>query len=112
MSRQSLRIGAILTIAALSDQQGYCWAQEVKDVRAGYELASKICSPCHVIGPLPGPSFVDISKGDYRSAEPLENLLRSTHSNVSHPGEMPSIYLSEEQIRKISAYIGSLREAH
>ena len=54
---------------------------------------------------------MDIAKGDYHSAAPLENLLRSTHSNVSHPGGMPNIRLTEEQMRTISAYIASLREA-
>ena len=116
MTYQSLRrgrnvLGAILAIALINNQLAYCWAQ-VKDVHAGYELASKICSPCHVIGPSPGPSFIDIAKGDYRSAAPLESLLRSTQSDVSHPGGMPRIDLSDEQIRAISAYIGSLREAH
>jgi len=76
MTDQSLRrgrdvLGAILAIAVINNQLAYCWAQ-VKDVHAGYELASKICSPCHVIGPLPGPSFMDIAKGDYRSAAPLK----------------------------------------
>jgi mono/diheme cytochrome c family protein len=109
--RRKTMIGAVLAIATMSDQWARCWAQEVKDVRAGYELASKICSPCHVIGPSAGPSFMDIAKGDYHSAAPLENLLRSTHSNVSHPGGMPNIRLTEEQMRTISAYIASLREA-
>ena len=37
----------------------------------------------------------------------------STHSDVCHPGGMPNISLlrEREQIRTISAYIGSLREA-
>ena len=55
---------------------------------------------------------MDIAKSEYGSQAPLENFLRSTHSNVSHPGGMPNISLSGEQIRTISAYIGSLREAH
>jgi mono/diheme cytochrome c family protein len=116
MTNPSLRrrrtvVAAILAIVPTSDQWVQCWAQEIKDVHAGYELASKICSPCHVIGPSPGPSFMDIAKGDYRSAAPLQNLLRSTHSNVSHPGGMPRLDLSDEQIRAISDYIDSFREA-
>jgi hypothetical protein len=54
---------------------------------------------------------MDIAKSQYGSPAPLENLLRSTHSDVGHPGGMPNISLSREQIRTISAYIGSLREA-
>jgi hypothetical protein len=55
---------------------------------------------------------MDIAKGEYGSPAPFENLLRSTHSDVSHPGGMPNLSLSGEQIRTISAYIGSLRGAH
>jgi mono/diheme cytochrome c family protein len=109
--RRRTLICAILAIAATHDQWTRCWAQEVKDVHAGYELASKVCSPCHVVAPLPAPSFMDIAKSQYGSLAPLENLLRSTHSDVGHPGGMPNISLSREQIRTISAYIGSLREA-
>ena len=109
--RRRTLVGAILAIAATSDQWTRCWAQDVKDVHAGYELASKVCSPCHVVAPLPGPSSMDIAKSQYGSTAPLENFLRSTHSDVSHPGGMPNISLSGEQIRTISAYIGSLREA-
>ena len=109
--RRRTLICPILAIAATHDQWARCWAQEVKDVHAGYELASEVCSPCHVVVPLPAPSFMDIAKSQYGSLAPLENLLRSTHSDVGHPGGMPNISLSKEQIRTISAYIGSLREA-
>jgi mono/diheme cytochrome c family protein len=109
--RRRTLVCAILTIAATHDQWTRCWAQDVNNVHAGYELASKVCSPCHVVAPLPGPSFMDIAKSQYGSLAPLENLLRSTHSDVGHPGGMPNISLSREQIRTISAYIGSLREA-
>ena len=44
---------------------------------------------------------MDIAKSEYGSPAPLENFLRSTHSNVSHPGGMPNISLSGEQIRTI-----------
>jgi hypothetical protein len=110
--RRRISIGAILAIAAMNDQWTGCWAQEVKDVHTGYQLASRVCSPCHLVAPLPGPSFMDIANSEYGSPAPLENFLRSTHSNVSHPGGMPSISLSGEQIRTISAYIGSLRAGH
>ena len=91
--RRRTLVCAILAIAATHDQWTRCWAQEVKDVHAGYELASKVCSPCHVVAPLPAPSFMDIAKSQYGSPAPLENLLRSTHSDVSHPGGMPNLSL-------------------
>ena len=111
LQRRRAIVGVISVIVATSAQSARCSAQEIKDVHAGYELASKICSPCHLVAPLPGPSFMEIAKGEYRSPASLESILRSTHSDVSHPGGMPRMDLSDEQIRKISAYIGSLREA-
>jgi hypothetical protein len=38
--RRRTLVGAIMAIAATSDQWTRCWAQEVKDVHAGYEVAS------------------------------------------------------------------------
>ena len=70
--RRRTLVCAILAIAATHDQWTRCWAQEVKDVHAGYELASKVCSPCYVVAPLPGPSFMDIAKSEYGSPAPLE----------------------------------------
>jgi hypothetical protein len=69
-------------------------------------MEGSVCSPCHVVAPLPAPSFMDIAKSQYGSLAPLESLLRSTHSDVGHPGGMPNISLSREQIGTISAYIG------
>jgi mono/diheme cytochrome c family protein len=109
--RRTTLVGAILAITLTSNPWVRSSAQDLRDIHAGRELALKVCSPCHLVAPLPGPSFTDIAKGEYASATPLENFLRSTHSNVSHPGGMPRIDLSDEQIRAISAYIGSLREA-
>jgi mono/diheme cytochrome c family protein len=110
LQRRRTLVGVILTITRMSNPWAPCLAQDLKDVDAGRELALKVCSPCHLVAPLPGPPFADIAKGEYASPTPLENFLRSTHSNVSHPGGMPRIDLSDEQIRAISAYIGSLRE--
>jgi hypothetical protein len=80
--RRRTLVCATLAIAAMHDQTR-CWAQEVKDVHAGYDLASKVCSPCYVVAPLPGPSFMDIANSQYGSPAPLENFLRSTHSDVA-----------------------------
>jgi hypothetical protein len=96
--RRRTLICAILAIATTHDQWTRSWAQDVKNVHAGYELASKVCSPCHVVAPLPAPSFMDIAKSQYGSLAPLESLLRSTHSDVSHPGGMPNISLSENKL--------------
>ena len=71
LQRRRVILGVLSVIVAMSAQPARCSAQEIKDVHAGYELASKICSPCHLVGPLPGPSFMDIAKGEYGSPASL-----------------------------------------
>ena len=85
------------------------WADEASDVRAGQELAEKTCSHCHVVSERPGPPFAEIANGDHFEPNPLLALLRSTHSDVSHPGGMPTSELSDHEIEQISAYLASLR---
>ena len=110
--RRRTLVGAILAIAATSDQWTRCWAQEVKDVHAGYELASKVCSPCHVVAPLPGPFFHGYRKEPiWLASATLKISCDRLTATLVTPGGMPNISLSGEQIRTISAYIGSLREA-
>jgi mono/diheme cytochrome c family protein len=90
------------------------------DVEAGRELAVKACSACHAIpsqsnqeraSSLSGPAFSEIAKGSKATHEKLRVFLLSTHSNVGHPGGMPSPTLTEEQIWRIAAYLSSLRDA-
>lgn len=102
-------IAAILGACALGGQAS---ADEASDVRGGQELAAKFCSPCHAIAEKPGPSFVEIAKGERAAPEALRAFLHSTASNVSHPGAMPNPELSEKQIDEIAAYLASLRAAH
>ena len=111
--RLASRRRRILFSAALAAVAFHCawsWAQDADDVRAGRELATKMCSQCHAVAAPPGPSFKDIAKSDFSSPASLENFMRSTHSNVSHPGGMPNLNLTDEQTRMISAYIRSLKQ--
>jgi hypothetical protein len=39
-------------------------ADEANDIRAGHDLAAKVCSPCPVFDERPGPSFGEIAKGE------------------------------------------------
>jgi hypothetical protein len=57
----------------------------------------------------PGPTFAEIANGGHAAPDTLLAFLRSTHSDVSHPGAMPNPGLTERQIDQISAYLGSLR---
>jgi mono/diheme cytochrome c family protein len=105
------RISGVLLVGAVIGLLASARAEDQTDARAGEQLAKKLCSSCHLVGQLPGPSFADIARGDHASAAALSSLLRSTHSDVSHPGGMPNPELSDEQIRSIAAYLNSLRGA-
>jgi mono/diheme cytochrome c family protein len=104
-------ISAILVVGAAIGLLAPARAEDQNDAHSGEQLAQKLCSSCHLVGQLPGPSFVDLAKGDHASPDTLRNFLRSTHSDVSHPGGMPNPGLSDEQIRSIAAYLSSLRGA-
>jgi len=101
----------ILAIAAALGMGAAARADEASDIRAGEDLAAKVCSPCHVIAERPGPSFAEIAKGTHAAPDALRAFLNSTQSNVSHPSAMPNSRLTERQIDEISAYLGSLRRA-
>ncbi len=102
----------VRTYLAIAASIGTCagvWADEASDIRAGEELAEKVCSQCHAVSQRPGPPFAEIANGNHAEPNALLALLRSTHSDVSHPGGMPNLELTERQINQISAYLGSLR---
>jgi mono/diheme cytochrome c family protein len=109
--RQQRFVAVIAAIALTFDHGACAWAEDAKDVRAGQELALRVCSPCHVAAQPSVPTFAEIARGSHVSPEALGTFLRATHSNVSHPGAMPHIDLTDEQIRLISDYLASLREA-
>ena len=104
-------ISAILLVGAAIGLLCPARADDQNNARSGEQLAQELCSPCHLVGQLSGPSFADIARGDRASPDALRDFLRSTHANVSHPGAMPTPDLSDDQIRSIAAYLSSLRGA-
>ncbi len=93
---------------------------DVQDVQAGKQLAITVCSPCHYVSSEstrkrtslpPGAPFSDIAKGSKGTHENLRTFLLSTQSNVRHPGAMPFLGLTDQQIWQIAAYLASLRDA-
>ena len=90
-----------------------------EDVHAGRELATKLCTSCHIVradqqqAPIlqpPAPSFEEIAQRSKTDAESLRGFLGSTHSSVSHPRAMPTPQLLDDQLQKVVAYIMSLRK--
>ena len=102
-------LGASFAIAATKGISVGAVADEASEIRAGQDLATKLCSPCHGIAERPGPPLAEIAKGEHVAPDALRALLHSTQSNVSHPNAMPNPELTERQIEEISAYLGSLR---
>ena len=106
------RFAAVFAAIVLTFDHGACaGAEDAKDVRAGQELALRVCSPCHIVAQPSGPTFAEIAKGSHASLEALRTFLRTSHSSVSHPATMPHLDLTAEQIRLISDDLASLREA-
>jgi mono/diheme cytochrome c family protein len=98
-------VGAMIVLG------GAAFADEAREVKAGQELAEKICSRCHVVSEKVGSPFPDIAKGDHATPAALRDFLHATHANVSHPGAMPNPELTEHEIDALAAYIASLRPA-
>lgn len=118
-ARAIILFAAVLLASGPLVASSSAWPDDANVIRAGRELAVKACGSCHVVAtppspqhaaPLAGPSFEEIAKGSKAAPDALRVFLLSTHSSVSHPGNMPRPALTEDQIRLISAYVSSLRE--
>jgi hypothetical protein len=64
-ARRTGRLRAFVTIVLTIEMCPDVWADEASDIRAGQELASKVCSPCHVVAERPGPTFAEVAKGGH-----------------------------------------------
>ncbi len=106
---QTLLFQSALAIAAAIGLSASAFADETSDVRAGQQLATSVCSPCHVVSRPVGPPFAEIAKGAHATPNALREILRATQSNVSHPYAMPNVELTDRQIDEISAYLATLR---
>ncbi len=96
------------------------WCADNVEAREGHRLALKICSACHVIGPdqqtapllrHPAPSFAQIAKQRDVSPGAIRQFLRSTHTDMVSPFEMPNPQLLDQQADAIAAYLLSLKDS-
>lgn len=112
-ARDAFILSAGLTIAALHLYSGAARAQIHPDAKAGQEIASKLCSGCHIVEakaanaavPADVPSFAAIANKPGQTAETIAGRIV-----VPHP-PMPTINLTREEIGDVAAYILTLREA-
>jgi mono/diheme cytochrome c family protein len=98
---------ALLSLAAETIS---CSAQPV-DPKRGHELATRLCSQCHLVdrSPTSGmladvPSFPAIAARPNATAQYLAGRII-----VPHP-EMPGVQLTVHDLRDIVAYIMSLKQ--
>lgn len=114
-----MRSVAIIAVAMVFSLPVPAAPYDDHDVQGGKQLAIKVCAPCHEVSleptqkrtsPPPGPPFSDIAKGSKGTHENLRMFLLSTQSGIRHPGAMPSLGLTEQQIWQIAAYLASLRD--
>jgi mono/diheme cytochrome c family protein len=82
-----------------------------QDAAAGAKIAKTWCSGCHLIGRADQtvandaiPTFVSIAQNDTTTSAGLAAFLSTPHAN------MPNYALTRDEIRKVSAYIMSLRK--
>jgi mono/diheme cytochrome c family protein len=99
--------GILGMVAAAASQ-----AQDIGDIQQGRQLALDVCASCHAVragqtqSPLAtAPSFEEITHMPGMTEAALAVWLTAQ----SHP-TMPNLILSPQQVRKVSAYLLSLRD--
>jgi len=97
-------VGGIMIAAPASAQRA--------DVKRGHELAERICSVCHIVGPNAArtanpdvPTFPAIARKKGVTADYLAGRII-----IPHP-PMPRTHLTVAEIRDVVAYILSLKPA-
>jgi mono/diheme cytochrome c family protein len=76
----------------------------------GRQLAQRVCSACHQVGPVPtpqpensnAPSFIDISRMSSTNELAIKVFLRTSHPT------MPNIMLDQEEADSVAGYIVGL----
>ena len=106
---------------------GSAWAQgagqggdfTAADVRAGHNLAVKVCAVCHLAAPdqsaqpmmrPPAPPFASIMQRNDITADSLRTFIATTHRGLDEPNGMPNPDLADFQVKQAVAYLMSLRK--
>jgi mono/diheme cytochrome c family protein len=89
------------------------------DVESGRLLALTACTECHVVSsdqPEPpvlrpaAPSFREIANRRGATAKSLRAFLLTTHKTLETPPNMPRMWLYEDDVTSVVAYILSLKK--
>jgi cytochrome c len=106
---------ALLTCALIAGASLFATvvqAQIHPDAKTGHQIASKLCTGCHIVGekaanatmPADVPTFDEIANKPGQTAEKIAGRIV-----IPHP-PMPQIQLTREEIGDVAAYIMSLRK--
>jgi mono/diheme cytochrome c family protein len=103
--RFGLTAAGLITIAMIRSPG----AQEEGDAAAGQELASKLCSGCHIVGAERAGS--DVAPPFPAIAQDPEMTVTELHGwrGPRHP-VLPNLALTTQQTADINAYLDSLRD--
>jgi mono/diheme cytochrome c family protein len=98
------------------------WGQDggsTDDIQQGRRLAIRVCANCHLVAPdqpfkpilqPPAPSFESIAQRPNVSAASISAFLTTTHRGLDNPKGMPTPELLDYQIKRVTAYLLSLRK--
>jgi cytochrome c len=107
-----------IAIICLSLPVSTCAQQPAVADNRGREFAQTLCADCHVVTPDQTqrpihvqeiPSFMAIANRKGITAESLREFVRTTHSTMKVPGNMPTLEVTDYQLDQIVDYILSLR---
>jgi mono/diheme cytochrome c family protein len=102
-----VKIQLIASMIALIAGTPAAAQQAVGNADAGHELASKLCSACHIVGTERSGS--DVAPPFLVIARDPQMTLAALHGWVSPPHPMRNLSLSGQQVADINAYLDTLR---
>jgi mono/diheme cytochrome c family protein len=101
-----VKAGLIASMMALIAGTPAAAQQVIGTADAGHELASKLCSACHIVGTERSGS--DVAPPFLVIAREPQMTLAALHGWVSPPHPMRNLALSGQQIADINAYLDTL----
>ncbi len=105
MSRAALTLALAIALAALTAPAR---AQDTADPGKGYFMSNG-CYGCHTVGKMGTPIGPDLSKvGAKYSRQYLERWLRDPSAQRPN-AHMPTLELSEQQVKDLATFLSSLR---
>jgi mono/diheme cytochrome c family protein len=104
--KRNVKVRLLASMMALIAGTPAAAQQVIGNADAGHELASKLCSACHIVGTERSGS--DVAPPFLVIARDPQMTLAALHGWVSPPHPMRNLALSGQQIADINAYLDTL----